>query len=159
ERRAEAGRGAGDVAPPGVGGAVHGASRPRGGLMPHVSVRGVRLYHEWHGSGPGAPLVLVMGLGGDVTAWGLQLAAFAPRHRCLVFDTRGAGRSDAPDAPYSTAEMATDLWGLCDALAVTRAHLLGVSMGGAIVQAAALAAPERVASLQLHCTWAGPDPY
>src|SRR5262249_24080730 len=58
-----------------------------------------------------------------------------------------------------TAEMATDLWGLCDALAVTRAHLLGVSMGGAIVQAAALAAPERVASLQLHCTWAGPDPY
>jgi len=127
--------------------------------MPHATVRAGRLYYEWHGSGPGAPLVLVMGLGGDVTAWGLQLAAFAPVRRCLVFDNRGAGRSDAPDAPYTTADMAADLWGLCDALEVRRAHLLGVSMGGAIVQEAALAAPDRVASVQLHCTWPGPDPH
>jgi 3-oxoadipate enol-lactonase len=55
--------------------------------------------------------------------------------------------------------MAADLWRLLDALEVRQAHLLGVSMGGAIAQEAALAAPGRVASLQLHCTWAGPDPY
>jgi 3-oxoadipate enol-lactonase len=127
--------------------------------MPHATVGGLRLYYEWHGAGTGPPLVLVMGLSGDVTAWGLQLAAFAPGRRCLLFDTRGAGRSDAPDAPYTTRDMAVDLWALCDHLDVRRAHLLGVSMGGAIAQEAALAAPDRVASLQLHCTWAGPDAY
>ncbi|MBI4010904.1 MAG: alpha/beta fold hydrolase [Candidatus Rokubacteria bacterium] len=127
--------------------------------MPSATVGGLRMYYEWHGEAPGPPLVLVMGLGGDLTAWGLQLAAFAPACRCLVFDNRGAGRSDAPDAPYTIPGMAADLLGLLDALDIPRAHLLGVSMGGAIVQEAALAAPERVASLQLHCTWAGPDPF
>jgi pimeloyl-ACP methyl ester carboxylesterase len=100
-----------------------------------------------------------MGLGGDSTAWGFQLAAFAPRYRCLVFDNRGAGRSGAPEAPWSVADMAADLWRLLDGLEVRAAHLLGISMGGAIAQEAALAAPDRVLSLQLHCTWAGPDPY
>jgi pimeloyl-ACP methyl ester carboxylesterase len=117
------------------------------------------MYYEWHGRDAGAPVVLVMGLGGDSTAWAFQLAALAPRHRVLVFDNRGAGRTDAPDEPYTIAGMAADLLGLLDRLAVERAHLLGLSMGGAIAQEAALAAPERVLSLQLHATWAGPHPY
>src|SRR6185436_17356267 len=45
------------------------------------------------------------------------------------------------------------------ALGVERAHLVGLSLGGTIAQEAALAAPARVASLQLHSTWAGPHPY
>jgi pimeloyl-ACP methyl ester carboxylesterase len=127
--------------------------------MPLATVGGLKLYYEWHGAGSATPLVLVMGLGGDSTAWGFQLAAFAPGRHCLVFDNRGAGRSDAPETPYSIPAMAGDLLGLLDALDVGRAHLLGVSMGGAIAQEAALRAPEAIASLQLHCTWAGPDPY
>ena len=99
------------------------------------------------------------GSAGDTTAWPLQLAAFAPRHRVLVFDNRGAGQSDAPDVPYTTRGMARDLLGLLDGLGVERAHLLGLSLGGAIAQEAVLAAPERFASLQLHATWAGPHPY
>jgi pimeloyl-ACP methyl ester carboxylesterase len=55
--------------------------------------------------------------------------------------------------------MAEDLLGLLDALGVARAHLLGLSLGGAIAQEAVLAAPDRFASLQLHATWAGPHPY
>jgi pimeloyl-ACP methyl ester carboxylesterase len=89
----------------------------------------------------------------------LQLAAFAPRHRVLVFDNRGAGRSDAPDVAYTTRAMAGDLLALLDGLGVERAHLLGLSLGGAIAQEAVLAAPDRFASLQLHATWAGPHPY
>ncbi len=127
--------------------------------MPFATVSGLRMYYEWHGEATGAPLVLVMGLGGDTTAWGLQLPAFAPLHRCLLFDNRGAGRSEAPDVPYTTAAMAGDLLGLLAALGVARAHVLGISLGGAIAQEAALAAPHRVASLQLHCTWAALDPY
>src|SRR5262249_19805359 len=89
----------------------------------------------------------------------VQLAALAPRHRVLVFDNRGAGQSDAPDSVYTTRGMAEDLLALLDALGVERAHLLGLSLGGAIAQEAAIAASERFASLQLHATWAGPHPY
>lgn len=127
--------------------------------MPHASVGGLRMYYEWHGRDAGPPVVLVMGLGGDCTAWPFQLAALAPRYRVLVLDNRGAGRSEAPDEPYTIGGMAADLLGLLDVLAVERAHLLGLSMGGAIAQEAALAAPGRVLSLQLHATWAGPHAY
>jgi pimeloyl-ACP methyl ester carboxylesterase len=127
--------------------------------MAYATVNGIRLYYEWHGAGRGLPVVLVMGLGGDSTAWPLQLAALAPHHRVLVFDNRGAGQSDAPDVAYTTRGMAQDLLALLDALDVERAHLLGLSLGGAIAQEAAVAAPSRFASLQLHSTWAGPHPY
>jgi 3-oxoadipate enol-lactonase len=127
--------------------------------MPFATVDGLRLHYQWHGEGRGTPLVLVMGLGGDSTAWPFQLAAFAPRYRVLAFDNRGAGQSDAPDVVYTTRSMAQDLLGLLDGLGVERAHLLGLSLGGAIAQEAALAAPSRFASLQLHATWAGPHPY
>jgi pimeloyl-ACP methyl ester carboxylesterase len=127
--------------------------------MPFATVSGIRLYYEWHGAEQGLPVVLVMGLGGDSTGWPLQLAALAPHRRVLVFDNRGAGRSDAPDVPYTSRSMAEDLVGLLDALGVERVHLLGLSLGGTIAQEAALAAPARVASLQLHATWAGPHPY
>lgn len=127
--------------------------------MPFATANGTRLYYEWHGEEGGTPVVLVMGLGGDSSAWPFQLAALAPRHRVLVFDNRGAGQSDAPDVAYTTPGMAEDLLALLDGLGVERAHLLGLSMGGAIAQEAVLAAPERFQSLQLHATWAGPHPY
>jgi 3-oxoadipate enol-lactonase len=127
--------------------------------MPLATANGTRLYYEWHGAEGGTPVVLVMGLGGDSTAWPFQLAALAPHHRVLVFDNRGAGRSDAPDVAYTTRAMAGDLLALLDGLGVAHAHLLGLSLGGAIAQEAVLAAPERFASLQLHATWAGPHPY
>ncbi len=127
--------------------------------MPFATANGIRLYYEWHGAEDGVPVVLAMGLGGDSTAWPFQLAALTPRHRVLVFDNRGAGRSDAPDVAYTTRGMAEDLLALLDALGVERAHLLGLSLGGAIAQEAVLAAPGRFASLQLHATWVGPHPY
>jgi pimeloyl-ACP methyl ester carboxylesterase len=127
--------------------------------MPFATANGIRLYYEWHGAEDGIPVVLVMGLGGDSTAWPFQLAALAPRHRVLVFDNRGAGRSEAPDVAYTTRGMAEDLLGLLGGLGVERAHLLGLSLGGAIAQEAVLAAPKRFVSLQLHATWAGPHPY
>jgi pimeloyl-ACP methyl ester carboxylesterase len=110
-------------------------------------------------AGAGEPLVLIMGLGGDHTVWGLQMPVFAERHRVIAFDNRGAGQTDQPAPPYTTRGMAEDTLGLMDALGIERAHVCGASLGGMIAQELALNHPERVRSLQLHCTLARPDAY
>ncbi|HEU5320051.1 MAG TPA: alpha/beta fold hydrolase [Methylomirabilota bacterium] len=125
--------------------------------MPTVRANGLTLHYLE--AGAGEPLVLLMGFGGDHTAWGLQVPAFAERYRVIAPDNRGAGQSETPDVPYTTRLMADDTVGLMDALGIERAHLLGVSMGGMIAQEIALHHPGRVRSLQLHCTYARPDRY
>lgn len=125
--------------------------------MSTVTVNGIRLHYVE--AGQGDPLLLIMGFGGDHLAWAFQVPAFAERHRVISFDNRGAGQSEVPDLPYSTRMMADDAVGLLDALGVARAHVLGVSMGGMIAQEVALHHPERVRTLQLHCTYARPDRY
>src|SRR5438132_6675614 len=110
-------------------------------------------------AGAGEPLVLVMGLGGDHTAWGFQVPVLAERYRVIAFDNRGAGQTDQPDLPYTTRGMAEDTVGLMDALGIPRAHVCGVSLGGMIAQELALNHPDRVLSLQLHCSLARPDAY
>ena len=92
-------------------------------------------------------------------AWGFQLPVFAERYRVIAFDNRGAGQTGAPDHAYTTRMMAGDTVRLMDALGIERAHVLGVSMGGMIAQEIALNHPERVRSLQLHCTLGRPDAY
>jgi 3-oxoadipate enol-lactonase len=125
--------------------------------MPRVRVGDIEMFYQ--DVGEGEPLVLIMGFGGDQTAWAFQLAAFAARYRVIAFDNRGVGQSDAPDQPYTTRMMAGDALGLMDALGVDNAHVLGVSMGGMIAQELVLARPDRVRSLHLACTFARPDPY
>jgi pimeloyl-ACP methyl ester carboxylesterase len=125
--------------------------------VPRVRVGGVHLHYAE--TGAGEPLVLIMGLGGDHLAWGFQVPVFAKHYRVIAFDNRGVGQSDQPDAPCTTALMARDTLGLLDALDIEHAHVLGVSMGGMIAQEVALAAPDRVRSLQLHATLARPDAY
>jgi pimeloyl-ACP methyl ester carboxylesterase len=125
--------------------------------MPKVRVNGIDLNYIEVGAGD--PLLLIMGFGGDHLAWGFQTPVFAERFRVIAFDNRGAGQSDVPDVAYTTRMMADDAAGLLDVLGVERAHVLGVSMGGMIAQELTLSHPQRVRSLQLHCTLARPDRY
>src|SRR5256885_7170188 len=67
---------------------------PRSTLFPYTTLFRSRLYWEVHGAGE--PLLCIMGLGGNIHFWELQVPAFAERHRTIVFDNRGAGRSDKP---------------------------------------------------------------
>ena len=112
-----------------------------------------RLYYEEHGEGE--PLLMVMGLGADSLAWALQVQPFAERYRTIVFDNRDVGRSEMVDGHYGIADMAADTIALADELELETFHLVGLSMGGAIAQELALAAPERVRSLTLCVTWGG----
>ncbi len=116
----------------------------------HVDANGLSLYYEAHGDGE--PLLLIMGLGQDTTAWALQIPAFAEHFRVVAFDNRDAGRSSQADGPYTIADMARDTAGLMDALGLERAHVLGASMGGAVAQELALRWPDRVGRLVLACT-------
>jgi 3-oxoadipate enol-lactonase len=119
--------------------------------MPTAEVNGQTLYYEVHGEGE--PLLCVMGLSADTLAWMLQVPAFSAGYRTIVFDNRDAGRSSMADGPYEIADMARDALALADALELDSFHLLGVSMGGAIAQEIALAAPERVRTLTLAVTF------
>src|SRR5260370_13298422 len=125
--------------------------------MPKVRVGDIEMFYVEAGAGD--PVVLIMGFGGDHTAWAFQLRPFAERYRVIARDNRGAGQPDQPDTPCTIALMADDTVGLLDRLGVERAHIVGVSMGGMIAQELALRAPRRVRSLQPHATLPRQDPY
>src|SRR5207244_8092823 len=128
----------------------------RGGRhMATATVDSIELYYEEHGRGD--PLLLIMGLAADSTAWMFQVPDFAERYRTIVFDNRGVGRSSKPRGPYTIHEMADDAAGLLDVIGIERAHVVGVSMGGMIAQELALRHPERVRGLVLGCTYPEPD--
>jgi pimeloyl-ACP methyl ester carboxylesterase len=123
--------------------------------MSVVSVpSGIDMYYEWHGDDEGTPVVFIRGTGGDSSRWLPQAEAYRPRYRCLLFDNRGSGKTSSPSGPYTVAMMAADTIGLLDTLGVERAHISGMSLGGAVAQHLAVHHPERVATLQLHGTWA-----
>ena len=123
--------------------------------MGSARVGSLDLYYEEHGRGD--PLLLIMGLAADARAWMFQLPAFAERYRTISFDNRGVGRSAKPAGPYTIHQMADDAVGLLDALGITRAHVIGVSMGGMIAQELVLRHPGRVRGLVLACTYPEPD--
>lgn len=118
--------------------------------MPTVQLRDIVTYYEEHGSGP--PLVLIMGMSGDLQGWARQVRALSRHFRVITFDNRGAGRTSAPDKPYSIAGMAGDTASLMDHLEIKKAHVLGWSMGGMIAQELAIAEPGRVDRLVLLAT-------
>src|SRR5712692_10433966 len=118
--------------------------------MPTIKVNDIHMYYEIHGEGE--PLVLIVGLGTDISEWDGIIRWLAKKYRVLAFDNRGAGRTDKPDMPYSIEMMADDTEGLMNALAMQRAHILGISMGGRTALALALRHPQRVKRLVLVST-------
>ncbi|WP_322795611.1 alpha/beta hydrolase [Tepidiforma sp.] len=134
--------------------------------MPTARSNGIELYYETHGDPSGRPLLLVMGLGAQMTLWRPEFCELLAREGFYVirFDNRDVGLSTkieggpAPDlakamagdhstASYTLWDMADDAVGLLDALGIGSAHIAGASMGGMIVQCMVIAHPERVRSV------------
>ena len=105
-------------------------------------------------SGPsGAPaLVFANSLGTDARIWDAVIKRFDNRYRCLSYDKRGHGLSDAPPGDYRLDDHLDDLEGLLGHVGIDSAVVVGVSIGGLIAQGFTLRAPERVAGLVLCCT-------
>ena len=107
--------------------------------------------------GEGEPLLVINGTSQSLGFWVETAEVWASSYRVITYDLRGMGGSDRGAGAISVASLAADAQGLLEALEVDRAHVLGYSLGSAIAQELALAAPERVASLVLYCTWGRTD--
>ncbi|MDQ1288526.1 MAG: 3-oxoadipate enol-lactonase [Actinomycetota bacterium] len=107
---------------------------------------GVVVRYEVHGDPSAPPVVLVHGLGGDRRMWSPQIASLpAAGYFVVVPDLRGHGASD-PAPSFRLADCARDIVGILDDLGIPRAHLVGVSMGGTVVQQLTTDVPDRVRS-------------
>jgi 3-oxoadipate enol-lactonase len=94
---------------------------------------GIRLHYRVQGPA-GAPwMVLLNGLLSDTTMWAGVLPGLTQHFRVLTFDSRGQGKSDAPEAgPYPTPLLAEEAWELLGILGVARPWLVGLSNGSAL---------------------------
>jgi len=133
--------------------------------MPRAHANGIEIEYETFGDRGGRPLLLLRGLSTQLIHWDPDFCTgLADRgHFLVIFDNRDAGRTtwfdDAgiPDhaalatgrasPAYRIDDMADDTVGLMDALGLASAHVAGISMGGMIVQTAAIRHPSRVRSL------------
>jgi pimeloyl-ACP methyl ester carboxylesterase len=138
--------------------------------MPHIKANGLDIYYETHGDPAAEPILLIMGLGAQMTRWPPSFwSRFVDAgHRVVLFDNRDVGLTEkldaagmpdipailqalaagtTPPAAYTLADMAADTVGLLDALEIERAHVVGASMGGMIAQLVAADYPERVLTL------------
>ncbi len=125
--------------------------------MPKVNANGITLHYERQGNGE--PLILIPYLSADNTCYAFQVAEYAKHFTCFSIDLRGTGESDKPEGDHSMESYADDIAALMDALQITRAHVSGMSLGGAIGMWLAAKNPEKVKSLSIHGAWTKSDPY
>ncbi|HMK65390.1 MAG TPA: alpha/beta hydrolase [Thermodesulfobacteriota bacterium] len=149
--------------------------------MSHVTANGIQIEYETFGEPSSPALLLISGIGGQMIGWDEELCReWAGRGLYVIrFDNRDVGlstkmeRAGVPDtgaalaailkgekvnAPYTFDDMADDAVGLLTALKIEKAHLCGISMGGAIAQTIAYRHPARVRSLtQVYATTGNPQ--
>jgi len=113
---------------------------------------GARLIGEVHGPAEAPAVLFLNSIGCDRRLWDAQVASLSAEVRCVVFDARGHGESAAPDGDYAIARLGRDALAVLDGLAVTQAHVCGLSLGGLIGQWLAAEAPSRIATLTLANT-------
>jgi pimeloyl-ACP methyl ester carboxylesterase len=149
--------------------------------MSRVTANGIQIEYETFGNPSGRPLLLIIGLGGQMIQWDDDLCQdLAKRgHYVIRFDNRDVGLSTKFDEagvpnlvetfgrimqgetvkpPYTLDDMADDAVGLLDALGIRKAHICGMSMGGMIAQTIAIRHLSRVLSLiSIYSTTGNPE--
>lgn len=106
-----------------------------------------RLYFEERGAGE--PLLIISGFGASSAVLRPLAELWGTRWRCITYDHPGTGRSSKRACPVSTAALAASAVRLLDELGIDSAHVVGLSLGGAIAQEFALRFPHRVRGLIL----------
>ena len=105
-----------------------------------AEINGVKICYEIKGEG--YPIVLVHGFGSKKETWRGQVDTLSKKFKVIRFDNRGAGKSDRPIMTYTMEVFADDIRGLMDHLNIEKAHIIGSSLGGMIVQNFVIKYPE-----------------
>ena len=125
--------------------------------MPTVRAGTITMNYDQQGSGE--PLVLIPYLAADRACYAFQVAEYAKHFTCISVDLRGTGESEKPHGPYTTELLADDIAALMQASGIGKAHVAGLSLGGAVGMWLAAKYPDKVQSLSLHSPWAKTDAY
>jgi len=138
--------------------------------MPNITANGIQIEYDTFGEKSGRPILLIMGLGCQLIFWSEEFCQQLVNsgHYVICFDNRDSGlstkieeagvpdlmeaiskvmRGEKIEALYTYDDMADDAVGLLDALGIEKAHICGMSMGGAIAQTVAINHPSGVLSL------------
>jgi len=119
--------------------------------MPQVDTNGIKIEYRFDGK-EGAPYItFVTGIANDLTMWDAQVEVLGKEYRTLRYDLRGHGDSLATEGDYSMGLLVRGLAGLLSELSIEKTHLVGLGLGGAIVQAFAIEHPQRVRALLPCC--------
>ena len=102
--------------------------------MPIAQINSAEIYYRIDGSGP--PLLLIAGLGANAEAWGAALPFLRAHFTCIVYDSRGTGRSSVTPGPYSIDQLADDAVALVRSLDMAPLAAVGWSLGGSVLQSA-----------------------
>lgn len=139
-------------------------------VMSSLEANGIRIEYDTFGDASFPPLLMIMGLGGQMILWdeafcrgiarlGLYVIRFDNRDAGLSSKIEGLGEGDVEEmlaaalrgeevtVPYTIEDMGNDAMGLLDGLGLGKAHVCGASMGGMIAQTLAIRHPDRVLSL------------
>jgi 3-oxoadipate enol-lactonase len=114
-----------------------------------VTANGIAINYTLEGPANAPVVIMSHSLATDLTMWDPTVPALTSRFRVLRYETRGHGQTDAPKAAYTLDQLADDALALLKALGISRAHWVGLSMGGMIGQTLALKAPDVFLSLSL----------
>lgn len=120
--------------------------------MTMVQANGIDIYTRWDGPEDAPVLLLSNSLGTRLEMWDDQIDVLTGHFRVLRYDSRGHGRSSAPDRDYTIDELGRDAVGLLDALEIDRVWYCGLSKGGMVGQWLGCNAPDRVEKLVLSNT-------
>jgi 3-oxoadipate enol-lactonase len=119
-------------------------------------VTAVEVHAVVEGPADAPVLLLSNSLGADLTMWDPQVPALTEHFRVVRYDTRGHGRSPAPDGDYTIDDLTDDVVALLNRLDVERTHVAGLSIGGMTALRLAAREPQRVATVAVLCSSAHP---
>lgn len=99
--------------------------------------------------GEGDPVILIHGVGLDLTIWERQIECLSKQYRVISYDMVGHGQSARPPGPYTLSQFVKQLDDLLFDLSISKAHIVGFSMGGLVAQGFAVEHPEKAASIMI----------
>lgn len=117
-----------------------------------ANVNGISMHIRCDGADTAPPIVLHHPLAANLSIWDELAGMLAHQYRVVRFDARGHGKTEATKAPYDFAMLAKDVVALLDHLKISKAHFLGLSMGGMVGQFLGLDFASRFHTLQLTAT-------